>query len=50
LPNTVDIDHVGIVVHNPYALAPISRGVFSALPQLVHERGRVHWTDGAPVL
>jgi hypothetical protein len=50
LPNTVDIDHIALVVHNPYALHPISHQVFSTLPQLVHDQGRVHWTDGAEIV
>jgi hypothetical protein len=50
LPNTVDIDHVALLVHNPYALVPISHQVFSAIPQLIREQGHVRWTDGAAIV
>jgi hypothetical protein len=54
LPNTFTIDHVALVVHNPYAVTPVSHDIFASVPQLLSGllsgQGRLYWTDGAELL
>lgn len=43
----VGFNHSALVVHNPYALAPVAREIFGTLPQLiVDENSDLRWTDG----
>jgi hypothetical protein len=50
LPNTMLVEHVVLAVHNPYAVSPIDRAVFSHVPQLIVDEGMLQWTDGARVM
>ncbi len=49
LDNQMWVDHAVILVHNPYALHPLSQGPWIQFPQLIfNEHGVGSWTDGEP--